>query len=226
MASIAISAASASGAAPPNMPEWSSDAIASTVTTTLTMPAQAHGRGGVAHGGVAGVADQDRVGTQQVGVAGDERLEAAGALFLRPLDHQLQVHRHVVAERPQCEQVHEDVALAVGGAPAVPAAVDLGELEGRRAPRGVVEGRLHVVVRVQQHGRARPDRRPAASRRPRRCRPACARGAHRRIRARRTCRAPTAPPWCTPRAGTAAGPPRTGWPRTRRARPAPAHQLA
>ena len=34
-----ISAASASsGAAPPNMPEWSSDAIASTVTTTLTMP--------------------------------------------------------------------------------------------------------------------------------------------------------------------------------------------
>ena len=38
VASIATRAARASGAAPPNIPEWTSEARASTVTTTLTMP--------------------------------------------------------------------------------------------------------------------------------------------------------------------------------------------
>ncbi len=144
------------------------------------------------------------------GLARDERLQPAGALFLRPLDDQFQVHRHVVAERPQGEQMREDVALAVGGAPAVPAAVHLGEFEGRGAPGGIIEGWLHVVVRVEQHGRRirvgsrpRPDHRVG-------CRPASARGGHPRIRARRTCRAPTARPWRTPPGGTAGGPPPTG----------------
>ena len=50
-------------------------------------------------------------------------------------------------------EVHDDVALAVGGAAAVPAAVDLGQLERRGAPGVVVERRLHVVVGVEQHRR-------------------------------------------------------------------------
>jgi Na+/melibiose symporter-like transporter len=41
--------------------------------------------------GVAGVADQDGVGAQQVGVLGDEVLQAAGALLLGALHDQLQV---------------------------------------------------------------------------------------------------------------------------------------
>ena len=59
----------------------------------------------------------------------------------------------VVAERAQRGQVHDDAALAVGGAAAVPAAVALGQLERRGAPGGLVQRRLHVVVGVEQHGR-------------------------------------------------------------------------
>ena len=53
----------------------------------------------------------------------------------------------------RASEVHHDVALAVGRAATVPTAVDLGELERRGSPRGLVEGRLDVVVRVQQDGR-------------------------------------------------------------------------
>ncbi len=59
-----------------------------------------------------------------------------------------------VAQRTQRGQVHQDVALAVRGSAAEPAAVDLGQLEGRGPPGIVVQRRLHVVVRVEQHGRA------------------------------------------------------------------------
>ena len=218
VASMATSAASASGAGPPNMPECTSDASASTVTTTLTMPAQAHGRGRDADGGVAGVADQDRVGAQQVGVLRDEVLEPAGALLLRALDDQLEVDRHVVAERAQRGQVHDDVALAVGGAAAVPAAVDLGQLERRGPPGVLVERRLHVVVGVEQHGRGvRVGARPGADHRLAAV-GGLARGGRRRSRARRTCRAPTGRRARTPPAGTGGRRRPTG---SRRARPAP-----
>ena len=116
-------------------------------------PAQAHGHRRVADGRVAGVADQDRVGAQQVGVAGHELLEPAGAHLLGALDDELEVDRDVVTERPQRGQVHDDVALAVRRSAAVPAAAHLGELERRGPPGGVVERRLHVVVRVEQHRR-------------------------------------------------------------------------
>ena len=113
----------------------------------------------------------------------------------------------------------DDVALAVGGAASVPAAVDLGEFEGRRAPCGIVERRLHVVVRVEQHGRRiRIGSRPRADHRVGLPSGVSLEMGIVKIRAQRTCRAPTAPPWRTPRGGTAAGPPPTGW---RRARPAP-----
>ena len=48
--------------------------------------------------------------------------------------------------------MHDDVALAVGRAATVPTAVDLGELERRGSPCGLVEGRLDIVVRVEQDG--------------------------------------------------------------------------
>ena len=172
-ASMAISAASASGAAPPNMPECSSDASASTRDDDVD-----HARAGVTVAAGCPTAalpvSQTRIvsARSRSGLARDELLEPAGALLLRSLDHQLQVHRDVVAERPQREQVGEDVALAVGGAPAVPAAVHLGQLERRRAPGGVVERGLHVVVRVQQHGRGVRVGARVATRPPRRCRPA------------------------------------------------------
>ena len=57
-------------------------------TSTLVMPAQRRGQGRQADREVAGVADDDRVGAQQVGVLGHERLEPAGALLLGALaDH-------------------------------------------------------------------------------------------------------------------------------------------
>ena len=99
-----MSAASASGAGPPNMPECTSEASASTVTTTLAMPAQADGRGRLPDRRVPRVAHQDRVRSQHLGVRLDVRLETAGALLLRPLDDELQVHRDVVAERSQRER--------------------------------------------------------------------------------------------------------------------------
>ena len=154
------------------MPEWSSDASASTVTTTLTMPRRLTVAAGWPTAALP--VSQTRIVSARSRSAwlGDERLEPAGALLLGSLDDQLQVDRDVVAERAQGGEVHDDVALAVGGAAAVPAAVDLGQLERRGAPGGVVERRLHVVVGVEQHGRGvrvgpgpRPDHRVG-------CRPA------------------------------------------------------
>ncbi len=151
VASIATSAARASGAAPPNPPECSSDASASTPTITSTTPRRLTVTAGLAHGRVPGVADQDRVGPQQVGVPGHEALQGPGGL-LGSLDDQLQVDRHLVTEGPQRRQVRQDVALAVGAAAAVPAPSHLGQLERRGPPLGLVQRWLDVVVSVKQHG--------------------------------------------------------------------------
>ena len=85
-------------------------------------------------------------------MVGDEGLESAGALLLRAFDDQLEIDRDVLAEGTQRREVHDDVALAVGGPAAVPAAVHLGQLERRRPPGVVVERRLDVVVGVEQDG--------------------------------------------------------------------------
>ncbi len=116
-------------------------------------PAEADGGCWTADGGVPGVADEDCVGPQQVGVLLDEGLEAAGALLLRALDDELEVDWQIGTQGPEGGQVHQDVALAVCGPAAVPAAVDLGQLERRCVPGVFVEWGLDVVVRVQQHCR-------------------------------------------------------------------------
>jgi hypothetical protein len=117
-------------------------------------PAQGGGERRYTHGDVAAVGDQDGVGPEQAGVPGHEVLQAAGALFLRAPAHQREAEWQVGAERAQGGQVHDDVALAVGGPASVPASVPLGQLPDRRGPGGVVERRLHVVVAVQQYGRS------------------------------------------------------------------------
>ena len=115
--------------------------------------AQAHRGRRVPDGGVARVAHEDGVGSQQVGVLRHEVLQPAGALLLRALDDELEVDRHLVPERAQCRQVHDDVALAVSRSSAEPSIAHLGELERRCAPSLVVQWRLDVVVGVEQHRR-------------------------------------------------------------------------
>ena len=130
--------------------------------------AQAHRDAGASDRCVAGVGDQDDVGAQEISVLGNELLQPTRALLLGALDDHLEVDGHVVAEGAQRGEVRHDVALAVGGAPAVPAAVDGREAKRRCAPGVVVQRGLHVVVGVQQHGRGvpvgarpRPDHRTA-----------------------------------------------------------------
>jgi hypothetical protein len=132
--------------------------------------AQRGGGGAQADGRVAGVADQQGVRGELLGVLGDVPLQAAGALLLRALGDEPQADGDVTAQCAQCGQVHHDVALAVRGAAAVPAAVALGEGERRGGPGVVVQRRLDVVVAVQQdgggagRGRAVADHRVAAVR--------------------------------------------------------------
>ena len=82
VASIATSAASASGAGPPNIPECTSDPSASTRHDDVDHAAQAHRGRWMTDGRIAGVADQDCIGAQQVGVLRDEVLQPTGALLL------------------------------------------------------------------------------------------------------------------------------------------------
>ena len=106
-----------------------------------------------ADGEVPGVADEDHVGAEQVGVPRHEVFEAAVAELLGALADDLHVHGQLTVEGAQGGQMRDDVALAVGRAAAVPAAVPLGQLPRRGDPRRLVERRLDVVVEVQQHRR-------------------------------------------------------------------------
>jgi hypothetical protein len=117
--------------------------------------AQRRGHGGHPDPEVPGVADQHDVRREQVRVLLGVPLQAAGALLLRALHDHLDGHRHpaLTAQRPQRGEVHQDAALAVRRAAPEPPAVPLGQLERRRQPRRLVQRRLHVVVRVEQHGR-------------------------------------------------------------------------
>ena len=92
--------------APPNIPECTSPASASTVTTTLTMPRRVTVTAGRPTAALP--VSQTRITSAAAGrrCFGTNVLQAAGALLLRPLDDQLQVDRHVVAERRRAGQVH------------------------------------------------------------------------------------------------------------------------
>ena len=123
------------------------------------------------------------------GSASTSASSALAAVLLGALDQHLDVHRRLAVPGAQRGEVGDDAGLVVGGAAPVDAAV----LERRRERVGLPAFRrrgLDVVVRVEQHGRAR--------------RPGSRRGSSATRRARR-------------RAGLGARPPRAAAPR--RARP-------
>ena len=208
VASIEISAASASGAAPPYMPECTGPARVRTVTRTLPVPRRLVVTVGRAELDVAGVRDQHDVGGEQIGVGTHEGLESAGRHLLRALADDPYSHRPWPRQRPERAQQHHQVALAVGGAAAVPTPVALGELPRRGGPLPGIAGRLDVVVRVEEHGR-----RPGRSRRVAHDREAAVGGLDRRGRRPRrppgTGVPPRRPPSRTPRQARCPGPPPT-----------------
>src|SRR5699024_9330709 len=112
-----------------------------------------HGRqGGYADGGVAGVGDEDGVGAEEFGFGGEQCLEPLAAAFLGSLhqDDQAEVRAAGGLDGAQGGQMHGQVALAVGGAAAVPAPVALGQGERVGGPPGGVAGGDDVVVGVEQ----------------------------------------------------------------------------
>ena len=116
--------------------------------------AQRGGQGRQAEFEVAGVGDHHRLRGEQVRIALDQCLEAARPLLLGALGDHLDADRQLVPERPQGGEVGDDVALAVGRAAPVPAAVlALGQLEGRGLPLLLGERRDDVVVAVEEDGR-------------------------------------------------------------------------
>ena len=127
-----------------------------------TRAAQAGRDGGSAELDVAGVGDEHHVGREQVRLRADQPTETALRHLFRALAHHADADRPRFRKRAQGGEQHDEVALAVGGAAAVEAAVALGQLPGRRAPVRPVAGRLHVVVGVEQHRRRalRPGRVP------------------------------------------------------------------
>ena len=108
-----------------------------------------------AHRNVAGIGDDDGVCLEQLGVALDQIIEAfAAALFGALHQHgDVALRPAELLRRTQGSKVHDHVALAIGGAAAVPAAVAFAQLESAGDPQVGVAGGNHVVVAVQQDRR-------------------------------------------------------------------------
>ena len=86
----------------------------------------------------------------------DEVVEVDAADFLFALEDDLDVHRQpavLLQVRFDRLEVHEDLALVVGGAARVDLAVAHGRLERRRLPQIERVDRLHVVVAVEENRR-------------------------------------------------------------------------
>ena len=86
----------------------------------------------------------------------DEVVEMLAADFLLALDDELHVHRQasvLLQVRFDRLEVHEHLALVVGGAARVDLAVADRRLERRRLPEIQRIDRLHVVVAVEQNRR-------------------------------------------------------------------------
>ena len=149
-------ATTGSGAGPPNMPECIALPSALSVMSTLVMP-----RSVVVSVGTPTA--KLPVSTTRI-VSARRRSAFSGTNASRPpvpcssLPSQMILTPHgnppsTFAQRAQRREVHDDVALAVGRPAPEPAPVALGQLPHRARPGVVAERRLHVVVRVEQHGR-------------------------------------------------------------------------
>src|SRR5262249_61678876 len=102
------------------------------------------------------VGGDQRVGGEQVAVLGADLAQAGRADLLAHLEQPFGVEAEPAAlleHRGERRDVDRVLALVVGGAAAVVAAVSLDELPGREAglPAGV-EPADHVAVAVDQHG--------------------------------------------------------------------------
>ena len=104
------------------------------------------------------VRDDDRVGGEQFAVLTQEVRERLRQVLLLALDEQrdaeVEVGSEHLGQRPDGTDVRHDAGLVVGGAATVEPVASLRRLERRRIPVLLAAGRLHVVVGVQQHGRA------------------------------------------------------------------------
>ena len=117
------------------------------------LAAQRGGQRRPADGLVAHVGDDKGVTVEHLGVGVDEILQVADGLLLA-LDENLDADRDVTAQRLQGAGVDDQSGLVVGGAATVDPAVRLGGGDERvGVPALLRRGRLHVVVRVQQHRR-------------------------------------------------------------------------
>ena len=113
----------------------------------------------MAHGGIAGIRDQDGIGSEKLWAVLDELGQAFAAALFRAFDEVLQVHlgAAIGLQCTQGRQVHGHIALAVRRAAAVPAggALGIGALgqgEGIGLPGRAVSCGHDVVVRVQKDG--------------------------------------------------------------------------
>jgi hypothetical protein len=150
---------------PPNWPECTGPFSVRTRDQHAPCPPQAGRHRRNARLDVAGVGHDDDVRGEPLGLRRHQPLQPAGRHLLRALADQGQLNRPPavdLAERPQRREVHDEIPLAVGGPPRIPAPVLLGQRPRVRGPRRELAGRLHVVVRVEQHSR-RPGRAVCAS---------------------------------------------------------------
>ena len=192
-ASRRTSALAGSGTGPPHMPLCSGWSSAAHAHVGDHEPAQAGRDRRQAGVEVRRVGEHDHVRVEPRAVRAQERLEVRRADLLLALDDQL----HVAGQPPvrgetgaQRRHVHHESGLVVDdAAPVEPAVRAQRRLERRGEPLLGAARRLHVVVRVDQHGR-RARRRRGATRR-------------RRTGARR---APQAPPPARARSRAAAPP--------------------
>ena len=136
------------------------------------------GQAGSADAPVARVGEDEHVGSEVIGVLGQEGEQVRGAHLFLSFDQQFHVagkRAGGVEARLDHRSVRDRARLVVGTAPAVEAAVVCRGLERVRLPAVLVPGRLHVVVRIEE------DRRHVVSPAPRRVGPL---GDHRRWAAR------------------------------------------
>ena len=101
---------------------------------------------------VTGIGHDDHVGVEFITMILDERDEARRAHLLLAFDEDLDVHAKIVAQRLQRAGVNGNATAVVRGATAVQPAVDLGADERIGVPHAGIRHRLHVMMRVQQHG--------------------------------------------------------------------------
>ena len=151
-----MAASIASGTAPPYMPECDACARVSMRRLKATAPRSATVMRRRLEVPVAGIGDDDRIRGEQVAVLAEEVRERARRPLLLALDEHGDAEVEVagcLGERADGADVRHHAGLVVGGAATVQAVAALRRLERRRLPVLVLAGGLHVVVRVEEHGR-------------------------------------------------------------------------